>query len=236
MNNYRTHTVKGRQVRIYLPALYVRECPFPVTYLHTDKESLHLLSSHINFADFPFITAAILSENRLNDYTPWQAPSLDPKYPDFGGKGEAYLFWLTQWLKPFVDKTYHTLTGRENTAMIGRSLGGLVSLYGACLSSDFGVIASISPSVWYEDFCEYFSENLQSNPMKIAIISGEDEGRGTDNIRNTMGAEIQRCYRIIRKSGHGESRLFLDQGGHHEHVMKRYMKAFDWVERSLSKL
>ena len=43
--------------------------------------------------------------------------------------GDAYLDFLTGDLKPLIDKTYRTLPGPEHTAVIGSSMGGLISCY-----------------------------------------------------------------------------------------------------------
>jgi enterochelin esterase-like enzyme len=42
---------------------------------------------------------------------------------------EEYLRFIVTELKPFIDKTYRTHTGREHTAIMGSSMGGLISLY-----------------------------------------------------------------------------------------------------------
>lgn len=40
-----------------------------------------------------------------------------------------YIEWLASWLKPWVDTSFRTLSGPADTAIIGSSMGGLVSLY-----------------------------------------------------------------------------------------------------------
>ena len=64
---------------------------------------------------------------RLEEYSPydfvWQ------EY-DIKGRGKAYLDWMVQELKPLIDAKYPTLPDRENTAIGGSSMGGLMSLYG----------------------------------------------------------------------------------------------------------
>ncbi|MFN9999067.1 MAG: alpha/beta hydrolase, partial [bacterium] len=53
----------------------------------------------------------------------------------FGGKpiiSDRYLLFLTQELKPFIDKTYSTKKDRNNTFLAGSSMGALISLYTLC--------------------------------------------------------------------------------------------------------
>jgi len=44
-----------------------------------------------------------------------------------GPKGYAYMDFIVNALKPFIDKQYRTLPDRGNTAVAGSSLGGLIS-------------------------------------------------------------------------------------------------------------
>ena len=87
-------------------------------------------------------------ENRDIDYIPQkpfeslpvavQDTLLKVKKPDgspaFSGKvqSDKYLKFLVTELKPFIDKNFNTLTGRENTFIAGSSKGGLISLYAIC--------------------------------------------------------------------------------------------------------
>lgn len=51
-----------------------------------------------------------------------------------GGKplSDGYLRFLVEELKPFIDSHYPTLPERENTFVMGSSMGGLISLYALC--------------------------------------------------------------------------------------------------------
>ena len=63
-------------------------------------------------------------------------------------KGQNYLKFIVTELKPFIDSKYKTLSDKDNTAVMGSSMGGLISFYAAwhypevfsmagCLSSSF---------------------------------------------------------------------------------------------------
>ena len=45
---------------------------------------------------------------------------------------DDYLAFLVHELKPFIDATYRTLPDRDDTFIMGSSMGGLISLYAAC--------------------------------------------------------------------------------------------------------
>jgi predicted alpha/beta superfamily hydrolase len=84
---------------------------------------------------------------RLEEYSP-----VDFEFPEIGivpGRGKEYMDWMVGTLKPYIDQTYPTLPDRENTALAGSSMGGLMALYGVCnYNHVFRKAACISPSFW----------------------------------------------------------------------------------------
>ena len=72
--------------------------------------------------------------------------------------GYAYMKFIVNELKPFIDYTYHTLPDRENTTVGGSSLGGLISFMMLWEYSDiFSKAACLSPafkidSIYNHDF------------------------------------------------------------------------------------
>ena len=75
-------------------------------------------------------------------------PVRDPKYG--GGRGAEHLHALTSVLKPRIDAELRTRTGRDDTAVIGSSLGGLFSFYAAWSRPDvFGKAICLSSSFWW---------------------------------------------------------------------------------------
>lgn len=47
-------------------------------------------------------------------------------------RADKYLKFIVTELKPYIDSTYNVKTARENTAVMGSSMGGLISLYAIC--------------------------------------------------------------------------------------------------------
>lgn len=88
-------------------------------------------------------------------------------------QSDKYLKFLVHELKPFIDKHYSTLKGRNTTFIAGSSMGGLISLYAICeYPQVFGGAACISthwPGTFRVDnnpipaaFMEYLQKNLPS--------------------------------------------------------------------------
>jgi enterochelin esterase-like enzyme len=58
---------------------------------------------------------------------------------------DGYVAFLTDELKPFVDATFRTRPGRDDTVVMGSSMGGLISLYALALRPDvFGGAGCLS--------------------------------------------------------------------------------------------
>jgi len=74
---------------------------------------------------------------RLQEYVPSKAfTSLPPEYRDkvralYGGDplSDGYLKFIVQELRPMIDKRFNVRTDRANTAIMGSSMGSLISLY-----------------------------------------------------------------------------------------------------------
>ncbi|POY35041.1 esterase [Solitalea longa] len=73
--------------------------------------------------------------------------------------GDQYLEFVTQELKPYIDTHYRTLADAKNTAMIGSSMGGLISFYAVCeYPQIFGSVACMST---------HWPVSLKNNDEKI---------------------------------------------------------------------
>jgi alpha-glucosidase len=151
---------RKRTIRLYLPPNYSSGELFPVIYMH-DGQNLfdnatsfagewkvdEILDSLYTYRGFSAIVVGIYNDEkeRINEYSPWKNDSLG-----IGGDGDKYVKFIVNTLKPFIDRHYRTLSGRENTAIMGSSMGGLISLYAALEYPEvFGNAAIFSPSLWF---------------------------------------------------------------------------------------
>jgi predicted alpha/beta superfamily hydrolase len=67
------------------------------------------------------------------------------KEPENAPISDLYLRFIVEEVKPFVDSEYRTLPGRENTVVMGSSMGGLASLHALCeYPETFGGAACLS--------------------------------------------------------------------------------------------
>lgn len=95
--------------------------------------------------------------------------------------GYAYMKFIVDELKPFIDKTYRTLSDRNSTAVGGSSLGGLISFMLAWEYPEvFSMAACLSPA-FKIDKIDYVSTVLNySGPKKSIKIYIDNGGVGLD--------------------------------------------------------
>lgn len=134
-----------------------------------------------------------------------------PMKKAFSPQSDNYLKFIVNELKPYIDKTYSVNPDRENTYVMGSSMGGLISMYAICEYPDvFGGAACLSthwPGTFTLDdnpvpdaFINYLSENLPT-PGKHRVYF--DCG---DETLDKLYPEIQkRADQVMIEKGYDES-------------------------------
>ena len=92
--------------------------------------------------------------NRMNEYapTPGEFSGWSGEKCQSTGDAKRYAKFFVQEVKPFINAHYLTLTGPRHTAVVGSSMGGLVSLYFTLWHPRvFGHVAALSPSLWWDN-------------------------------------------------------------------------------------
>jgi predicted alpha/beta superfamily hydrolase len=78
------------------------------------------------------------------------SPAADPKHG--GGEGPEHLRRIVEGVMPEVCAKYRCKGGPEDTGLLGSSMGGLFSFFGAWTRPDvFGKAACLSPSFWWAE-------------------------------------------------------------------------------------
>ncbi len=106
---------------------------------------------------------------------------LPTRWRDAGRPGDRYARMLVEELKPWVDETFRTRPGREDTGIAGSSLGGIASLWiGLTHPEVFGKIAALSTSAKRDDGeILRFVAALPDKPEAVVWTDmGTDEGPG----------------------------------------------------------
>ena len=95
------------------------------------------------------------------------------------GNGRKYLKYLVEKLKPEIDKTYRTLKDADNTAIMGSSMGGVISNQAAGLYPDvFGRVGCLSNAFYvsYKSILEFNEKTDYSKIKKFYMDVGDSEG------------------------------------------------------------
>lgn len=165
-----TNLGNARTLRIYLPASYdsAQDSSYPIIYMH-DGQNLYddataafgrewQVDETVDaLADQGLIPEVIVvgidnTPDRINELTPTEDADFVGPSGEKGGKGPLYGKFLTEEVKPYIDSNYRTLCEPGSTAVIGASLGGLISFdLGWRYPTLFGRVGAMSSSFWWND-------------------------------------------------------------------------------------
>ena len=149
-----------RKVHVLLPRDYERSNRrYPVVYVNDGDtaffnggavgKSLDLagaLSEQDPCEMEPVIAVAVHTENRAVEYTHASGGDFNPV--NCCG-ADAYVDYLADCLKPFIDDHYRTQPDPDSNAVAGSSNGGLAAFLAGLWRSDaFGAVLAQSPSFW----------------------------------------------------------------------------------------
>jgi len=78
-------------------------------------------------------------------------------------------------LKPFIDKYYRANPDPQFNAIVGSSMGGLISIYiGLKYPDAFGRVGAFSPALWFSpEIFEYVSKHKRKSEQRIYLLAGE---------------------------------------------------------------
>ena len=241
MERYHKVEFGSRKLSIYLPPTYLAsDKSYPVVYMQDGGE---LFASGLNYMDMLFregqlpevIVVGIETNHRNTEYTPWPAAALVPHFPPFGGEGRAYVDMVADHIKPFIDGQYRTRSSREHTAMIGGSLGALISLFAGYWRPEvFGRIGLLSTSFWYEGVLEYVKEQgPPSDSLRIYMSVGSCEGIYKQTIQKHMVSYTLEARAAWLNQGFpsDQLRFEMDAGGTHDDIFmtKHVPDALRWL-------
>lgn len=152
--------------------------------------------------------------HRLSEYTPWAftARGLGRIQP----KGQEYMDWLVQVVKPMVDRRFRTKPQREYTYICGSSMGGLMSLYAICRYNHvFSKAAALSPSVWVAPvkMTQMIRETCFLPATQVYMDYGSEElgnrSKVAEALKRSAGAfldmRVAVCMRIVPGGQHCEA-------------------------------
>ena len=227
---------RSRTLRLYLPPGYDGgNARYPVIYMADGQNLFDDATSYAGewgvdesmdelarCCGFEAIVVGIDhgGERRMNELSPWPNPGHGV------AEGEAYLRFVVEVVKPFIDRSYRTRPGPADTAIIGSSMGGLAAHYALLARPDvFGRAGVLSPSYWFSEraFDLAGSADVPADARVFLYVGGAEGDR--------MVPDTERMHRLLR-ARLGE-RVVLEVAPEARHHEAAWRTAFPRVVRWL---
>lgn len=195
VDSFPTKYITPRPVDVWLPENYSSEKKYAVLYMHDgqmlfdetttwnkqewkiDEVASKLMKDGIT-KDFIVVGIHNIPKIRWLDLYPEKAMSFLTKeelerVKSFSNSdveisdltGDEYLKFLVEDLKPYIDKTYSVYTNKENTFVVGSSMGGLMSMYAISQYPDVFEGAACISTHWVG------AQPVENNPLPNAILT-----------------------------------------------------------------
>lgn len=224
-----------RKIWVYTPTDYkTTGKKYPVIYMHDAQNLFDASTSYagewkvdeiLDSLKQPEVIVVGIehgNEKRIDELTPF------PHEKYGGGKGDKYLSFIVETLKPHIDVVYPTLSETKNTSIMGSSLGGLISFYGAIKYPEtFGKAGVFSPSFWFSKEIYKFVEDSEiksTTKFYFTVGTGESE---------EMVPDMEKMHALLEQKGLPEENMLMKivkDGQHNEAAWSReFPEAFTWL-------
>ena len=229
--NFASRHVPARHIDVWLPADYTPRKKYAVLYMH-DGQMLFDRTTTWNKQEWGIdeTMTRLLAERKIRETIVvgiWNTPRRREEYmpqkafamASAAQKAEAarfeikeaasdaYLKFIVEELKPFIDETYATKTGRAETFVMGSSMGGLISLYAAAeYPAIFGGAGCLSTHFPAGDgvVIEYIKRNLPA-PKGAKFYFDY----GTETLDATYEPYQLKADAVMRKKGYRAGRNWV---------------------------
>jgi predicted alpha/beta superfamily hydrolase len=237
---------RERNIRVYLPKGYYENSAqaYPVIYMHDGQNlfdgtlSLSGCSWEIQknvdqfFKEGEGVIIVGIDNGpeydgycRMYEYSPWvmdqnfELPDWSEEIYSAGGQGRQYLDFITDTLKPYIDKNYNTRSDRENTVIAGSSMGGFISIFAALERPDvFAKAGVFSPAFWFNkpEMFNFLKEKPVTSSLQIYMDIGtqESSGRGI-NFEQIYLNDCNEAFKLLKDKERLELKYIVDEGAQH---------------------
>ena len=211
--------LQPRELYVYLPPGYDRDSErrYPVLYLHDGQNCwddprdpfghggwyLNVTADRMIAAGEvePFIAVGIPNTaERMAEYGPGKDV--------FSSAGHAYLQYLLRDVKPTIDRCYRTQPGPQTTAIMGSSMGGIISLQAGLLHPEvFGQVGCLSPALRFRDEAGQGYFELLARVGKVPVRIYLDSGTGGAN--QDGAPDTRRLAQALHAAGWRDNEDFM---------------------------
>ncbi len=244
--------IPSREVRVWMPSSYDEgDARYPVIYFHDgqnvfrpggpfgcwfaeDAAAEEMKADRMREAILVAIpnNEADMGNARITEYQP--PTDVNPRDPSRGtGICDRYAEFLLGRVKPAIDAKYRTLPERENTAVAGASMGGLVSLWLGLNTEAFGAVGVFSPAFWTSpNFTKAVTEGSKKDGLRIYMDMGTNE---KGNLTGDYWLDALAVREALLKQGYAQGDdFFWNPGEGDEHNEKAWAKRLPVALRFLA--
>jgi predicted alpha/beta superfamily hydrolase len=228
---------RQRTIRVYLPPGYAAaKQRFPVLYMHDGQNLFDEATSFLGEWGVDETLDALAktrglklivvgidngAENRIHELSAWDSP----KYGK--GEGRQYMNFIVDVVKPYIDAHFRTKPDRRNTAIMGSSLGGLISHYAIYeYPQVFSKAGILSPAYWFAPAVfDFTAKRSLSTDAKVYFYAGGNEDEN-------MLPNFNRMMSLVRSQGasHNFSIRIDPAAQHNEAAWRReFPRAVSWL-------
>jgi predicted alpha/beta superfamily hydrolase len=234
---------RKRTIRIYLPADYAgSKKRFPVMYMHDGQNLFDDRTSYAgewgvdeyldSMVKRPCIVVAIDNggSHRMNEYCPFDFDLGRVQAKKEKGEGMAYVSFIVNTLKPFIDKKLRTKKEKEHTFIAGSSMGGLISLYASlAFPKVFGGAGVFSPSIWIckKEILAFAKTKGSAMKSRLFFYCGKQESK-------EMVSDMLAVFEVLQKQSKSAMTVVIrDEGQHNEMTWRKELPGFfQWILRN----
>lgn len=231
VRNHRDFPASGlapRDVMVWLPPGYEADANarYPVLYMHDGQNAFDPNTAFLGYdwrADE--VADSLIRAGKMQKILIVAIANTAERSREYsdGEPGQKYMKFLVQELKPFIDQNYRTRPERTHTAVMGSSMGGLVSFLTVWYYPEvFSMAACLSPAFIWNN---YHSVELVRNyrgPDKNIRIYMDNGGQG---LEDTLQVGCDSMRTALKKTGFREGQNLLwyrdPQAEHNERAWAR---------------
>lgn len=230
---------RRRTVRIYLPPDYQGSSRrYPVLYMHDGQNLFDEATAYVGeewgvdealnalagSRGLRLIVVGIDNggADRIHELNAWDSQ-------EFGkGEGEQYMAFVVNVLKPWVDQHYRTRPDRRHTAIMGSSMGALISSYALGRYPEvFGGAGIFSPAYWLApQVFDYTASHPPPPAARLYFYAGGSESE-------SMLPDLKRMVALLRRAGLPDRNLEVEinpVGRHNEAAWRAaFPRAVAWL-------
>ncbi len=220
-HNFEDHGLKyTRDVKVWLPPSYATspDKRYPVLYAHDGQNVFSLNSPYNGEWRMDETADSLMRLGKINEFIIVAIDNTKDRWAEYSGdiEGMAYINFVVNNLKPFIDAHFRTKPDRENTAVIGSSMGGLISFYMVWLHPEvFSKAACLSSGFAYDD--GHIADKVSASakklpPCRLYMDCGDQDidhvflpdNNRMDALLEAKHPEIKLLYKVYPGDKHNE--------------------------------